>query len=340
MTPPTIVFLGSFLHYSAYVLGGLLDDSHLKVGAVITTPPHPQGRQKILTTNPVHQLALDHEVPVFTPDKLTSDVLAELTTTLGAIPDLLVTAGYGKLLPVEWLTWPRFAALNLHLSLLPSYRGANPAEWALLLGERQTGVTVIEMSPEFDTGQMVAQASLTLSPTETRESAYEKVYQLGARILPSVLERYVALLKAETQIPSVEKTTTFFSPAQPQPPSPTPYARRLGREDGFVRWTAIQAAMAGHSFASEELGLGLQEAAQWQWPQQPVPPRYLQRAARALAGYPGLWTTVPTAKGDKRLKLLEIGITKKAGVETITLERVQLEGQAATTWVQLKSVVI
>lgn len=342
MPIPSLVFFGSFLHYSALVLESLLTDPRFTVTAVVTTPPHPQGRHRVLTKNPVHQLAEQHRVPVFTPEKLDDQARQELVTLAHGEPDLFVTAGYGKLLPPTWLQTPRLSALNVHLSLLPKFRGANPLEWALLLGESQSGVTVIEMSPEFDTGQMIAQAPLDLAAAETRESGYQKLYQLGAEISPPVLARYCTEKNGEHGENSPNSRITYFSPPQLQPDSPTPYARRLNREDGFVSWRAVQQTLAGQTFEHQELGPGLQEAAQWLWPNQAVPPLFLERASRALSGFPGLWTRVTTAKGEKRLKLLSVSVESKSNAEAAALriKTAQLEGQAPAAWPQLKTAVV
>lgn len=334
-TPPlNIVFFGSFQAYSADILSGLINSELLHVAAVVTTPPHPDKSGESIK-NPVQVLAEQHGVPVLTPSSLDEHALQELSDAAGEYA-YFVTAGYGKLLPTAWLTQPPKGALNLHFSLLPKYRGANPAEWALLLGETETGVTLIEMSPEFDTGAIIAQASLTIETDDTRESLYQKLYQLGAAVLPTMLAHYAAFQDHSSASTENNQDITFVLPPQVQPASPTPYAKRFKREDAFVDWAVIQSAVAGNgnNLTPESYQGLLKTAAQ-------VAPvisnaEFLSRAVKALAGYPELWTSIPTIKGQKRMKIL------KARVEqhNLVLEQVQIEGQQPATWNQVKNQVI
>jgi methionyl-tRNA formyltransferase len=327
MSKPRILFLGSFLQYSAQVLKALNEAQELEVVGVVTTPPQPAGRKQELTKTHVHQLAEAKGLPIFTPEKLTADALAELPEA-----DIMLTAGYGKLLPASWLAFPKIAALNLHFSLLPKYRGANPAEWALLLDENETGVTVIEMSPEFDTGNIVAQAQTRLTHRDTRESVYEKLYALGGQILPEVITTYVQFkTNGEKPTATAERQLILTLPPQPQAESSTPYAKRLYREDGFVAWSAVAAALEGKTATVAELSPTLQDIATLG--KQAITPAWLERAIRALAGFPGVWTVVKTNKGEKRLKLQAAQL--KAG--RLVLEIVQLEGQASAHWNQIKN---
>ncbi|HYD34694.1 MAG TPA: methionyl-tRNA formyltransferase [Vitreimonas sp.] len=326
LSKPSLIFFGSFLEYSALILESLSGHDEFNLVAVVTTPPMPLGRKQVITKTPVHLAAEKAGIPVFTPEKLTSETLAALPPT-----DLFVTAGYGKLLPVEWLKAPRLAALNLHFSLLPKYRGANPAEWALLLGESTTGVTLIEMSPEFDTGTMVAQTSVAIEPTDTRETVYQKVYELGAKTLPSMVAAYVDF-KAGHESLKTSSEITFWLPPIPQPQSPTPYAKRFTREDGFIAWEAWQAAMIGTNISPEHLSPLLQQIAAHV---PAVDARWLETTTRALAGFPGVWTRIPTTKGEKRLKILAVRVEGTR----LMLEKVQIEGMQPSGWNEIKTLV-
>ncbi len=132
-------------------------------------------------------------------------------------PDFLVVAGYGQKIPTGWLEFPRVMAINMHQSLLPEYRGANPSEWAILRGETKTGVTLLKMSEDFDQGDIIAQKEIAIEPTDTRQTLYDKLYRLGAELLVETLP------KKELH-------------PRPQPKGDFFYARRLTRDDGFVPW--------------------------------------------------------------------------------------------------------
>lgn len=207
----TIIFFGSFQNYSVQVLEKLL--KHFTVTAVVTTPPKPAGRHMTLTPTPVADYARKNNLQLYE--------LYDLST-LPDIPrpDFLIVAGYGKLIPPAWLDFPKNMAINMHPSLLPAYRGAMPAEWAILNGEKETGATLVKMSSEFDKGGIIAQKSIPIASTDTRETLYSKLYDLGSDLLVKTLPAKITV--------SPQPTGNFF------------YARRLTREDGFVPWDEFQ----------------------------------------------------------------------------------------------------
>ena len=138
-------------------------------------------------------------------------------------PDFIVVAGYGQKIPEAWLSFPTTAAINMHPSLLPEYRGAFPAEWAILRGEKTTGVTLLIMSSQFDKGDIVAQKKLPIEPTDTKITLYKKLYRLAAELL-------VETLTKKTLTPRPQPAGNFF------------YARRLTRDDGYVPWEQFDIA--------------------------------------------------------------------------------------------------
>ncbi|MEN8253323.1 MAG: methionyl-tRNA formyltransferase [Patescibacteria group bacterium] len=303
-----IIFFGSFQHYSTIILERLIKSNLVDIVGVVTTPPMPAGRKKILKKTHVHEFAEKNNLKIFIPETLDEQYLiANLACRQAGIqylaPDLFLTAGYGKLLPKSWLDYPKLGSLNLHFSLLPKYRGANPAEWAILNGEKETGITLIEMSEKFDQGAMLAQAKISINDNDTRETVYEKLYKLGADKLAQWLLDY-----------SNNKLTQT-----PQGKSPTPYAKRLKRQDGFIAWEDIKNAMENY----------------------PVETRHsvsqnIARKVRALTGFPGVWTLIPTKNNQRRMKILSCKVKENK----LILEKVQIEGQDKANWNQVKNIVI
>lgn len=210
-----IIFFGSFQTYSVQVLKVL--SQHFHVTAVGTTPPKPQGRHLTVSPTPVEAFARNHDMQVF--------ALNQLETIPSGMPqpDFFVVAGYGKRIPASWLTFPNIMAVNVHPSLLPDYRGVFPAEWVILRGEKETGVTILRMSPEFDTGDIIAQTSLPITPDDTRETLYTKLYDLGGKLLVDYLPKIARGTVTLTRQPAGK----FF------------YARRLTREDGYEPWETL-----------------------------------------------------------------------------------------------------
>lgn len=223
MTLMTILFFGSFGHYSVRVLEKLV--SSFRVIGVVTTPPKPKGRGLKQTPTEVSLFAKKNKLPVLE--------LADLSSVPDGLerPDFLVVAGYGMLLPVNWLALPATMAVNMHPSLLPFYRGAFPAEWAILHGEKETGVTLVSMSEEFDRGGILAQRVVPIGPDDTRETLYQKLYRLGGDLLVFSLPR----IAAGEIAPKPQQQGNFF------------YARRLTREDGFMEWEQLTEALASNS---------------------------------------------------------------------------------------------
>jgi methionyl-tRNA formyltransferase len=248
-------------------------------------------------------------------------------------PDFLLTAGYGKLVPESWLSFPNKMSVNLHLSLLPDFRGANPAEWGLLLGMEKTGVTLIEMSPEFDTGKILAQAEIPVHNTDdTRETIYEKLYALGGKHIAQWISNVDAL-------PKIPQTNSVY-----------PYAARFLRDDGFMSWHILEALVIGKEVSQDSIGqdqlMGKRLYEAWSWCRTHSDickteslAVFVARASRALRGFPRLWTLAPTPKGPKRLKIHLATTEKHNGTDLLKLENVQLEGQQPATWAQIKNAI-
>ncbi len=286
MPQKTIIFFGSFQHYSTIVASALKNSRSLDLVGVVTTPPQNiiiRGK-KVLRKTHTHQWAVKNKMPVFTPETLNSNSLKSLPPV-----DYFLTAGYSKKLPPSWLNRPRLASLNLHFSLLPKYRGANPAEWAIMRGEKKTGVTLIKMDQGIDTGPIITQKSLPILPTDTRETLYDKLYHLAATLITSQFTGYEPVIIT-----------------QPQPKhSPTPYAKRLTRQDGFVPWPQIKSAFEINHFTPA-----------------------LERKIRAFAGFPGVWTLLRQGSG---------GQAKTKRLKILSSTQVQLEGKQPSTYNQIKN---
>ena len=319
-----VIFFGSFQHHSTKIAQALLEDSSIDLLAIVTTPARVAGRKKQLTKTHTHQWALDHHTPVHAPEELDDVQLNKLTNSLPKKPDIILTAGYGKLLPPSWLALPAIMPLNLHFSLLPKYRGANPAEWAILLGEDTTGVTLIEMNQEFDQGNIIAQSHVPIEPTDTRETVYQNLYDIGSQTVITMIKGYLEV-----------KTLHPDKAGYPQEESPTPPATRFTRAHGFIDWRALQAAQQTQPIKPSWLSTHLRHAFNHLQLTQADPEQHAQfihRCIRALAGFPGAWTYVVTKKGKQRLKILSTTINNNQ----LSLNQVQLEGKTPTSFNQIK----
>ncbi|AEJ25897.1 methionyl-tRNA formyltransferase [Streptococcus equi subsp. zooepidemicus ATCC 35246] len=175
--------------FSATVLQGLLENPAYDILAVVTQPDRAVGRKKDITMTPVKKLALAHQLPVFQPEKLSgSQELADIMA-LGA--DGIVTAAFGQFLPTVLLDSVTFA-VNVHASLLPKYRGGAPIHYAIINGDKEAGVTIMEMVKEMDAGDMISSASLPILDTDNVGTMFDKLAILGRDLLLKTLPDYLS----------------------------------------------------------------------------------------------------------------------------------------------------
>ena len=192
--------------FAATVLEGLLDDANYDVLAVVTQPDRAVGRKKEIKMTPVKEVALAHNLPVYQPEKMSgSDEMAELMT-LGA--DGIVTAAFGQFLPTKLLDSVDFA-VNVHASLLPKYRGGAPIHYAIINGDKEAGVTIMEMVKKMDAGDMIAKASTPITDEDNVGTMFEKLAVIGRDLLLKTLPDYIAgNIKPEPQ----DESKATFSP--------------------------------------------------------------------------------------------------------------------------------
>lgn len=183
-----ILFMGT-PDIAAESLAALMDAGHTIVG-VFTRADKPVGRKQILTAPPVKQLAVQHNIPVWQPATLRDGEAEKVFRALQ--PDLVVVVAYGRILPPELLHIAPLGCINLHVSLLPKYRGSAPIQWAVLHGDTETGVTIMQLDEGCDTGDILMVEPVAIGPETTSGELFEQVSSVGAR----TLVRAVAALAA------------------------------------------------------------------------------------------------------------------------------------------------
>ncbi|MBL8151091.1 MAG: methionyl-tRNA formyltransferase [Blastocatellia bacterium] len=189
-------------------------DGH-QVVAVFTQPDKPSGRGKQFHPTPVKVAAQKYHLPVYQPSKIRTEEMRQLFTSLA--PEVAVIVAYGRIIPDWMLSIPKFGFVNVHFSLLPAYRGAAPVNWAVVNGEKKTGVTTMQVVPELDAGDILQQASVDIEVEETAVELGHRLSLLGADLLSETLKR-LPELKPEKQGEGVS------------------YAPILKREDGVIDW--------------------------------------------------------------------------------------------------------
>ncbi len=178
-----IMFMGT-PEISATCLKRLIDDGH-NVTSVISREDKPRGRKMIMTPTAVKALALENNIPVYTPKTLRDEDFSALLKELS--PDLIVVVAYGKILPPEVINYPRYGCINLHVSLLPKYRGAAPMQRAIMEGEEKTGVTVMYMDEGLDTGDIIAVSEFDIGPADDFEAIHDRSAEIGSALLSKTI---------------------------------------------------------------------------------------------------------------------------------------------------------
>lgn len=206
-------------------LEALIADGH-QICGVFCQPDKPVGRhQNRLQPPPVKEVAQAKGIPVYQPVKLRDGAALEIIRSLD--PELIVVAAYGRLLPDEILDYPVRGCINVHSSLLPKYRGAAPINWAILNGERETGVTIMYMASELDAGDVITRRATPIGPNETAEELFARLAVLGAELLTDVLQ-------------SMEEGTVSRTP---QNDAAATYAPMLNRELSPMQFTLTAARL-------------------------------------------------------------------------------------------------
>lgn len=274
----------------------------LTLAAVVTQPDKPKGRELKLTPSPVKVLAGRLHLPVWQPTKAREEGFLRQMRELA--PDLVVVVAYGQILPQAILDLPRHGCVNVHTSLLPKYRGAAPIQWAIAEGERETGVTIMQMDAGLDTGPILAVRRTPILPSDDSQTLHDRLAQLGADLLIETIPGYIA---------------GRITP-QPQPAQAASYAAKIRKEDGHMDWT----------WPAEKIWNRLRAFTPWPgafttWPAGPKPLRLKIWKAEVLppAGAPG--TVLAAEKngivvgcGQGALKILEL---QREGGKRLTAEQ-------------------
>lgn len=221
-----IIFMGT-PDFSVPVLRQIIQDGYDCIG-VVTQPDRPVGRKKVLTPPPVKVEAEKLGIPVFQPERIKQS--EELQTILQLKPDLIVTAAFGQILPLELLTAPKFGCINVHASLLPELRGGAPIHYAIIQGKEKTGVTIMYMAEKLDAGDILTSVEVPILEDDNVGTMHDKLSEAGAKLLSETIPK---LLKNElTPIVQDEEKVTFASNIQ--------------REQEKVDWTQSGEVIYNH----------------------------------------------------------------------------------------------
>jgi len=284
-----IIFMGT-PDFAAASLEALIASRH-EIQAVVTQPDKPKGRKGELTPPPVKVIAKREGIKVYQPLKVRDE---EFVKTLRAYnPDVMVVVAFGQIIPLSILKMPKYGCVNIHGSLLPKYRGAAPIQWAVLDGEKETGITTILMDEGIDTGDILLKKTIKIDTDETSGSLFDKLMALGAETILETLDE-------------LEKGS--LTPTK-QGESPTAYAKMLTKAMGLIDFTK----------PAKELDCFVRGMDPW-------PSAYTLLAGKTLK----LWKVRAVEKSGKAGSVIDIdkaSFTIACGEGAIEVLEVQLEGK-------------
>ena len=284
-----IIFMGT-PDFAAASLEALIASRH-EIQAVVTQPDKPKGRKGELTPSPVKVVAEGKGIKVYQPLKVRDE---EFVKTLRAYnPDVMVVVAFGQIIPLSILKMPKYGCVNIHGSLLPKYRGAAPIQWAVLDGEKETGITTILMDEGIDTGDILLKKTIQIDTDETSGSLFDKLMALGAKAILETLDE-------------LEKGS--LTPTK-QGESPTAYAKMLNKAMGLIDFTR----------SAKELDCFVRGMNPW-------PSAYTLLAGKTLK----LWKVRAVGGGGKAGSVIDIdkeSFTIACGEGAIEVLEVQLEGK-------------
>lgn len=212
-----IIFMGT-PDFAVPVLQSLINSRH-EVVAVVTQPDRPKGRGKNMQFSPVKECALAHNIPVMQPVNVSvPEVIDEIRAYE---PELIVVVAFGQFVTKKIREMPKYGCINVHASLLPKYRGAGPIQWAVINGEKESGVTTMYMCREIDKGDMLLKDTVTLDPKETGDSLHDKLSMMGGPLLLKTIDQLED--GSAVRIPQCEEEST--------------YAPKLEKTMGNIDWT-------------------------------------------------------------------------------------------------------
>lgn len=306
--PLTIAYFGS-PNFSAAFLTLLQEHAqelNILIEIVFTQPNRPAGRKLLWQPTPVKKASQEASILIY--DKPLKDNFAEVQKLFETHAiDLAILFAYNEIIPGDLLKTPKFGFWNIHPSLLPRYRGSSPISYPFILGEKSSGVTLMQMDDTMDTGDIIGQVEFPLEETDTQQTMLNKVPGLAM----SMVREHLPKLGTETYIKQDDKLAT--------------YTRKLKREDGFIAISVLQQIVRREELSISAFPLVSEfcnKNASY------TPPEYIDIESlyhlwQGLHPWPGVWTTVQTTEGEKRLKIIEMHITN--GDPLIT--QVQMEGR-------------
>lgn len=249
-----LIFMGT-PDFAVPCLESLIDAGH-EIAAVFTQPDKPVGRKQVLTLSPVKVCAEKHGITVYQPRSVRTDDAVSIVRNIA--PDCVVVVAFGKIIPPEMLAIPRLGFVNVHGSLLPKYRGAAPIQWAVIDGEKRTGVTTMQMDEGLDTGDILDVMSTDIGENETSGELFDRLAPMGAELIVKTLEKLEqGIVTPIKQDDSLSNYAKIITKDMAQIDFSVSAEAAFNRIRGFNPWPAAYTIISGRRmkvFAAEKVG--------------------------------------------------------------------------------------
>jgi len=240
-----LVFMGT-PEPAASILQSLIEAKH-QVLAVVTQPDRPKGRELKIAFSPVKEVALKYALPLEQPEKLKGNQV--FISFLKALdPDLIVIVAYGRILPRAILDLPRRGCINVHASLLPKYRGAAPIQWALLNGEKETGISIMKVGELLDTGEIILQEKAAIEDKDNTATLSQKLFDIGGKLL---LQALIQIEKGKAKYTPQNEANATYAPAIAKESAEIDWRRSAAEIHNRIR--ALVPWPVAHTFYREKL---------------------------------------------------------------------------------------
>jgi len=301
---PHLVAIAGSSHKTLTCTQALIRRKDFSIGLVITPKAKPMGKKKLIEPNPMEVYAQTHNLPIiFVDNRLEKSDFEQYLSKNFAF---LLVVDFGYLIPTWLLNWPKIAAVNVHPSALPRWRGSAPGQMVLLNGESTSAVSLIKLDQQLDRGPIISQYPFEVNPTWTQLEYYQHSFNLMAQHLGNDLLKF-----SQGQIKPMSQPDL----------SPTPIAKKLNKADSFVSWQELLKVITKQDKKDSTL---IHSAQKW------------HQACKAYSPWPMLWTIIPTVKGEKRMKIIQTHLEN----HVLILGLVQIEGQKPAHWHQVKNILV
>ncbi|MCB9813565.1 MAG: hypothetical protein H6772_04125 [Pseudomonadales bacterium] len=299
----------------------LLSNNQFELVWILTPTPKPVGRDQKIIPNPLDLFAKKNNLQTIHVDKKINEQIKEKILHEVIKPDFLLVVDFGYIIPKWLLDFPKIAPLNVHPSKLPRWRGSSPGQYSILFNDKHSAISLMTINENLDQGEIIYQENFEVNQEWTSQDYYNHAFNLICQNLTNKIFEYATNQNITTPQPEKSETIT---------------AKMLNKKQAFVNWILIKKAMNGEKPTKSDIKrYHLSDLLVNALNHNHSFTLTLERASKAFNPWPQLWTIVPTSKGEKRMKLLNLSIETET--QKLIIHKIQFEGKKPSKWVETKN---